>query len=909
MVTLTGTITDVTGRTPENISSITVKAPSARIGGGSDIIVTSNAQVQFDKNAGNLTLTGLHVGLSWLYIEGDGWSDSIPLAVAEGFQLILEAVANASGVPGIADYVLMIRNSESHAQLLARAAVDGEIGEVVRLAQAAATDAKQAATRSAQSATTAANRATTAENKVDSYTPRVDALEAMAGLSPESPVDGQTANLLTQPHTLTNAAAKTFTDPIVCSLQPTSLRSVAETTSGSIYPLEVFDGYMWGFTLGGGIHRQPATGGAWSSYAQAPVPSTVIRILPTGDGEVLVASGKQVHKSSGWATGSPTWTRKITVNGVTNILRGGIAGSGEKFIVTSYAADTGFPDSRYVYISLDAGNTWTLKYDSVALHGQVAADGSHVHAVEYDPWSDRFYVSEGHSNTGDIGGLYASDDDGDTWFRAEGMKKDPAPVTVTATNDGLVCGSDSTDNGLFGVLRAPIPEEEMKLVAEWKTGALGLNGFARHAFREPETGLVYVAFRSNHADVNPVIMAGSPLTGAIVYEFSPPVTSIQDRIESVVVPTPDRLYAHAISGPGTYTIISGKLGHPTARSVEDPGNILGGEAGTNDSVVVGRMASSGSALRSVVIGRGAKLSPDVNDQHSVLIGESATSSGTNVVAIGRAAKGTAYSVVIGSDADPGAISGTVLVGQGTSVSGGGQNVAIGWRASARAQSVSVGDTATSVANSSKATAIGYSAMAGTDSVAVGAATSSGISLRSVVLGAGATLSDTIGTQNHVVIGQAATSTGANSVVIGQGATGAEASVVIGKGVSGAFPSTVLIGQGSVSDGGGGAVAVGFNTFARANSVVIGLQAASVAASARTVSVGYEAKSHTDSVALGSSTETTQSFQVAVGARSLYVKNRANVPAAPTDGGQLYAQGGSLYWINSSGVSTKIAPVT
>lgn len=192
MVTLTGTIADVTGRAPDSISSIAVKAPSARIGGGSGIIVTSPAKVTFSKTTGDITISGLHAGLSWLYIEGEGWSDSVPLAVAEGFQLILEAVANASGIPGIADYVSMLRNSEDHARLLALAALDGEFGTLVRAAQNAAETAEQAAT--------------SAENTVDSYTPRVDALEAMGGLSPESPADGQTANLIAQPGTLTSAA-------------------------------------------------------------------------------------------------------------------------------------------------------------------------------------------------------------------------------------------------------------------------------------------------------------------------------------------------------------------------------------------------------------------------------------------------------------------------------------------------------------------------------------------------------------------------------------------------------------------------------------------------------------------------------------------------------------------------------
>ena len=192
MATLTGKITDVTGRAPDSISSITVKAPSVRVGGGTDLIVSSPATVDFDRGTGDVTISGLTGGLSWLYIEGDGWSDSIAISAAEGMITLVEAIANASGVPGMTDYVSMIRSSGEHAQALARAAVEGEFGEIVRLTQTAATNAEQAAI--------------SAENKVDAYTPRVDALEAMAGLSPESPVDGQTANLVSQPGTLTRAA-------------------------------------------------------------------------------------------------------------------------------------------------------------------------------------------------------------------------------------------------------------------------------------------------------------------------------------------------------------------------------------------------------------------------------------------------------------------------------------------------------------------------------------------------------------------------------------------------------------------------------------------------------------------------------------------------------------------------------
>ena len=124
MATLTGKITDVTGRAPDSISSITVKAPSARIGSGADVIVSSPAEVTFDKTTGDITISGLTGGLSWLYIEGDGWSDSIALAVAEGMITLVEAMANASGLPGMVDYVRLLGEIDIRVDGIAQGAVD-----------------------------------------------------------------------------------------------------------------------------------------------------------------------------------------------------------------------------------------------------------------------------------------------------------------------------------------------------------------------------------------------------------------------------------------------------------------------------------------------------------------------------------------------------------------------------------------------------------------------------------------------------------------------------------------------------------------------------------------------------------------------------------------------------------------
>ena len=124
MATLQGKITDVTHRPPESLSSITVKAPSVRVGGGTDLIVSSPATVDFDRGTGDVTISGLTGGLSWLYIEGDGWTDSIALSVADGMTTLVEAVANALGAPGLVDYIRLLADLEGQIGDVAQDAVD-----------------------------------------------------------------------------------------------------------------------------------------------------------------------------------------------------------------------------------------------------------------------------------------------------------------------------------------------------------------------------------------------------------------------------------------------------------------------------------------------------------------------------------------------------------------------------------------------------------------------------------------------------------------------------------------------------------------------------------------------------------------------------------------------------------------
>lgn len=131
MATLTGKIIDVTSRPPDSISSITVKAPSARIGSGTDVIVSSPAVVVFDETTGDITISNLTGGLSWLYIEGDGWSDSIALSVAEGMITLVEAIANAAGTPGLVDFIALLTDLQNRIDNIAQDAVDDAAAQYV----------------------------------------------------------------------------------------------------------------------------------------------------------------------------------------------------------------------------------------------------------------------------------------------------------------------------------------------------------------------------------------------------------------------------------------------------------------------------------------------------------------------------------------------------------------------------------------------------------------------------------------------------------------------------------------------------------------------------------------------------------------------------------------------------------
>lgn len=540
---------------------------------------------------------------------------------------------------------------------------------------------------------------------------------------------------------------------IALSGKPPQLTGATLTAgyTGTI-PIEYIDGVMYG-TLDAAIRKSVDNGATWTTIATAP--GTLIRMIPTSDGEMVVTNGANVWKTNGWAANpaTATYDLKLTKSVPTGvgIVRWGFDGDGTKFIVTEYSG-TDRSESRYVWISVNSGTTFSIVLDKTLID---PGNTSHMHAVCYDPWEDRFWLTHGH---GTIRGTYYSNNNGTTWTMIGGaFQPDAAPTLLIATDDGIVAGSDSADSGLYGIARAPLGRLELRRTARWVTPREGVTGFSSGGYRDPATGMVYVGFKSDFADVSTMIAAGGARAASVVWEDAAPAVS--KTITPFVLN--DGYLIADIDRTGSRDMLKAFTLDPAAIGF-DNGNTSGGVAGTATAVAMGPGAVAGY-VGSVAIGSKAKITGTAgtgvavggNAQghpRGVAIGFGSTDSDTftDAVAIGYNAKSDgSYGVAVGSAA--------IVLASSTGA------VAIGSNSKAGPAGVAIGQAALGGPDisTSRGVAVGASASSGTDSIAIGHAAVA--STGSVALGKSATA--TVGS-GAVALGISVTATAVNQVAIG-----------------------------------------------------------------------------------------------------------------------------------------------
>lgn len=532
------------------------------------------------------------------------------------------------------------------------------------------------------------------------------------------------------------------------ALQPTPLAAPTTTAAQTLVPLETHGGYLWG--ADGTAIKRSSDGTTWTTVATAP--GAPIRILWCDDGEVLVLTG-DLHKSSGWATNpaTATWSQVITRSAPAGpgIIASQIDGNGTKFIAAEYSGAADRSESRYVWVSTDAGTTWDVAYDD-QIADPTGLD-SHHHGVCYDPWDDRFWRSHGH---GTLRGTYYSEDDGASWTMLGGdFQPDAAPFALCATDDGIVCGSDSADSGVYGIVRGVAAADmEMIRLARWRVTTDGIVGLASRAHRDPDTGLVWMTFQSDHANVAPAVAGGTARAAAFVYTY--PTVGL--RRAPAAVAFNDRLYISVATG-GTYDRITGVLRPPGIAEGADGGNLRGGLSAWATSVAMGPTSESGG-IASVVIGVGAATAAE----SSVAVGYNAQGTAARSVTVGRDTTVAADGIAIGHSADAAGLSQTILGAASEGYSGGTGAVVLGAQSAAGSASIAIGRNAKAGTTSGivNAVAIGANTTAANNAVAIGENADAGSS--------------------QVAIGAQSAAAHANSVALGyQVATSAASQVAIG----------------------------------------------------------------------------------------------------------------------------------
>jgi len=537
-------------------------------------------------------------------------------------------------------------------------------------------------------------------------TARIVALEALQAqfLTQD---EGVAALVGTSAGPKTQSALARFT-----SLLPGPLVSGTVTSTGTVvHAVTVIDGVVYGASNDTSIYASEDDGATWSVVDSVPGGSLQM-IVKAADGEMVAWTASACYKSAGWGTGTTTWSLKITANGAATFNRFTISapdwdGTGAtKMICTQYGPGSGqaWADSRYGHISLDGGDTWTPAWDSDAQTANAPLD-SHVHGSCYDPVSDTFFVSEGH---GAGYGVYASTDDGATWTRMPGITPpvQPSYTNLVATDEGLVGASDSEDAGVFGIVRDG-PVSQWKAVRTWRWNAggdTGVNGHGQAGYRDPRSGVVYIAFRASTPNARAIITAATPTAARAVYTWQE-AYSPGDQFQSVAV-----IGEHLLAG-GTFAdtrvSLRARLSPLGAVTVEDAGNITTGFARSNASVAVGPRSSTGDNAQSIAVGVAASS----GGAEQVVIGAGAASTkGSRSVLIGRSASGSAADqVAVGGNTNPGSYGFVTLIGSASTATG-PQAVAAGRNATATTDAVAIGGGAS--ATVSGGVAVGRNAVAG-----------------------------------------------------------------------------------------------------------------------------------------------------------------------------------------------------
>lgn len=566
----------------------------------------------------------------------------------------------------------------------------------------------------------------------------------------------------------------------------------------------------------------------------------VTGVISTPGGEVLVAvkaldnsTPGTVSRSTGWDPSNADATSWATV---LTASKNGAHMDGRWCLTERSVAPLNSPgagaiflceyDGDRAWMSTDDGVTWTQIFDL-----QTARPGAHhVHAIAYDRWDDRVWVTVG-DNT--FAGIYYVDranisGTSTPWtLLPDSYSGAWQATTIVPLSNAVVFLSDASDSGVFSVLRDGVRGyKQLRNAVDLPDAGL----IGAHAYQAADDLPAFLTFYQSGSGQTPCIIA--TIDGehfSTVYTDTEVVSGSAPGIHSIVGPDLDgNVWAvRNLTGSGAL------LSAPTAPPEESPIHV-GPDAPTATPGVMWLEAGTGTLFRYdermgqwIPAGVGSPawggesealtLGTDANANQyaSIAIGHDATADGYASIAVGQSAIGHDSSAVaigngaeaqgsrnvaIGVDAtagDPATTwdSGAVALGSGAQAHG-NSSVALGddsktWDAEAAAlgNGAAAGRTGVAIGYNSKAGADYSSALAGAETAIAIGSSANASSLRAMAIGTNSQATH----EQSVALGAGSYANGDDAIAIGNASATAARSIAIGNGASTYVADQAVIG--------------------------------------------------------------------------------------------------------------------
>lgn len=195
-----------------------------------------------------------------------------------------------------------------------------------------------------------------------------------------------------------------------------------------------------------GVYRSVDNGETWTRILRHGLLTGYTQITSSGEVVLVTARDDNGQYTEVWMSETldndddANWTKVITASSGYFSGAYGKSVRGNVVLYSTYGDKDALNPPRHLYISRDYGRTFK-EVEVRAIADMPDANHFHLHDCEYDPFTDRIWVSNGDQTNSAI---QFSDDWGESWHVISGKGQ---PTNIIALPDRILLGTDDKPDG------------------------------------------------------------------------------------------------------------------------------------------------------------------------------------------------------------------------------------------------------------------------------------------------------------------------------------------------------------------------------------------------------------------------------------------------------------------------------